>query len=257
MLTDTVAQQIERAAALIRGARHAYAFTGAGISTDSGIPDFRSPESGMWAKADPMVVASLYGFMRDPSRFYHWVRDLAVLFRDAQPNPAHEALAALERRGLLHGILTQNIDMLHTRAGSRTVYELHGHMRQATCMQCFAEFDGPPIMNRFLETGEIPYCPECGGPIKPNVVLFGEQLPHQTFFEAQEAIRKADLLMIIGSSLEVAPASDIPLIARRNGTRLIVINLDPTHVDALAHVTIRERAASVLPRIVERLESPA
>jgi NAD-dependent deacetylase len=257
MLTDTLAQQIERAAALIRGARHAYAFTGAGISTDSGIPDFRSPESGMWAKADPMVVASLYGFMRDPSRFYDWVRDLARLFRDARPNPAHEALAILEQRGILHGILTQNIDMLHTRAGSRTVYELHGHMRQATCMQCFAEFDGPLIMNRFLETGAVPYCPDCGGPIKPNVVLFGEQLPHQTLFEAQEAIRKADLLLIIGSSLEVAPASDIPLLARRNGTRLIVINLDPTHVDALAHVTIRERAAVVLPRIVERLESPA
>jgi NAD-dependent deacetylase len=257
MLTDTLAQQIDRAAELIRCARNAYAFTGAGISTDSGIPDFRSQGSGMWAKSDPMVVASLYGFMRDPSLFYNWVRDLAVHIRDAKPNAAHMALAALEKKKLLRGVITQNIDMLHTRAGSSTVYELHGHLRQATCMQCFAEFDGVPIMNDFLESGAVPYCPDCGGAIKPNVVLFGEQLPHRALFQAQEAARQADLLLIVGSSLEVAPASDIPMLARRNGTRLIVINLDPTHIDVMAHVTIHERAAAVLPRIVERLESLA
>ncbi|MBC8097866.1 MAG: RNA polymerase subunit sigma, partial [Armatimonadetes bacterium] len=132
MSTDLTSILIHNAVALLRTSQRTVAFTGAGISTDSGIPDFRSPDSGVWHGQDPMVVASIYGFKRNPQAFYDWVRPLTITTANAQPNPAHDALVALEQCGKLHSVITQNIDMLHTRAGSQTVYELHGHMRRAT-----------------------------------------------------------------------------------------------------------------------------
>lgn len=255
MLTEAQQKLIDRAAQLIKGARNAYAFTGAGISTDSGIPDFRSEGSGLWANVDPMAVASLYSFKRNPAIFYQWVRQLAETILNSTPNAAHHTLAQLECKGHLKGIITQNIDTLHTRAGSRNVFELHGHLREATCLQCFAVFEGEPLIRNYLDTGEIPRCSGCGGIVKPNVVLFGEQLPVRELHGAQEAARRADLLLIVGSSLEVAPASDIPTLARRNGTKLVVINLEPTPIDVMAHVVIHARAAQVLPEILGRLES--
>jgi NAD-dependent deacetylase len=255
MLAEPVIKEIERIVSLFKGSKQAIAFTGAGISTDSGIPDFRSPESGLWEDVDPFTVASIYGFRRDPDAFYRWVRPLTLTTISAQPNDAHYALARLEACHYLPGgVITQNIDNLHSRAGTQTIYELHGHMRDATCISCFAVQDGLPLMEQFLQDGEVPLCPYCAGVMKPNVILFGEQLPVRELHAAQEAARKADLIIVIGSSLEVAPAGDIPLLAYRHGAKIVVINLQTTPVDHLAEVVIHERAAVVLPEIVRRLE---
>lgn len=256
-MDDNLNDKIQRAADLLRLASSAVAFTGAGISTESGIPDFRSPESGLWHNADPMAVASIYGFRRDPSRFYEWVRPLAQLTMDASPNPAHIALRDLERAGVLSSVITQNIDMLHHRAGSNCVYELHGHMRQATCIHCFKHFDGETVLNHFLQDNVVPVCDSCGGVLKPDVILFGEQLPIRELQNAQHAARHADVMLVVGSSLEVAPAGDIPLLAKRHGAKLIIINLEPTPADPYADIIIHERAAAALPAIVRQMEARA
>jgi len=212
-------EKAQIAAQILSAAHSAVALTGAGISTPSGIPDFRSPKSGLWEGIDPMVVASIYGFRQDPQAFYDWIYPLTQLTVNAQPNPAHFALATLEAQGKLKGIITQNIDMLHTRAGNHIVKELHGQFREATCIHCFTVFAGEPIIQQFLIDHKVPYCPLCSGLIKPNVILFGEQLPIQPLLEAQDLARKSDLMLIVGTSLEVAPASDLPMLALRNGLK--------------------------------------
>jgi NAD-dependent deacetylase len=251
----TFSEQINDAAELLQRAKHTVAFTGAGISTPSGIPDFRSHNTGLWENVDPMAVASMYGFRQNPQAFYNWIYPLARLTLNAQPNPAHTMLAALEAAGRLQAIITQNIDMLHTRAGNTCIYELHGHLREATCVHCFTVYPAEPIIRQFLEDRHVPHCPKCGGVIKPNVILFGEQLPVRELQASKEAARKADLMLVVGSSLEVAPAGDLPLLAVRNGAKLIIINIEPTPVDNQAHIVIHADAAEVLPDIMKRLEA--
>lgn len=245
-----IAEQIQEAAKLIDAARHIVAMTGAGISTPSGIPDFRSPDSGLWDQVDPLAVASIYAFRQKPQAFYNWIHPLSSTLLEAEPNPAHRALAELEREGKLKAVITQNIDNLHQRAGSRTVYELHGHLREATCIQCYLVQDAAGVFEKFVKEREIPRC-QCGGILKPNVILFGEQLPMQAFVAAQLAVKDVDLMFIIGSSLEVAPASDLPELAMENGARIIIINQQPTHMDSKADLVIRGDVAEILPRIVD------
>jgi NAD-dependent deacetylase len=247
-------RDIEEIVLMFRRSQRAIAFTGAGISTPSGIPDFRSPHSGLWTNVDPLAVASIYGFRQNPESFYRWVYPLVHVCHEAQPNPAHYALARLEAMGKLRALITQNIDMLHTKAGSRVIHELHGHMREATCIHCFTVYDAVPIMEKFLEDRVIPLCEKCGSVLKPNVILFGEQLPFRVFQAAQDVARRADLMLVVGSSLEVAPASDLPLLAMRNSAKLVIINLDPTHLDSVAAAVIHADAAEVLPLIVDCLE---
>lgn len=251
----TFREQINDAAELIQRAKHSVAFTGAGISTPSGIPDFRSQHSGLWENVDPMAVASMYGFRQNPQAFYNWIYPLTRLTLNAQPNPAHLALADLEKQGRLETIITQNIDNLHTRAGNTHILELHGHMREATCVHCFTVYTAEPIIRKFLDDRQVPHCPKCSGVIKPNVILFGEQLPVRELQAAKEAARHCDLMIVIGSSLEVAPAGDLPQMAVRNGAKLIVINIDPTPMDSQAQVVIHADAAEILPDIMERLEA--
>ncbi len=243
-------QQIQQAANLIANAKYVVALTGAGISTPSGIPDFRSPDSGLWSKVDPMAVASLYSFRLSPHAFYEWARPLAKALVEAQPNPAHRALADLEGMGLLKAVITQNIDDLHRKAGSKRVLEIHGTMREATCLKCHRVVTTQGLVEQFIETGEIPLC-QCGGMLKPNVVLFGEWLPKRVLLEAWGEAERCDLMLVIGSSLEVAPASEIPFVAQRYGAKLVIINHQETYLDDLAEVVIREDVAEVLPRIVE------
>ncbi|MEO1289795.1 MAG: NAD-dependent deacylase [Chloroflexota bacterium] len=246
--------QIALVADWIRDAEKIVAFTGAGISTPSGIPDFRSEDSGLWENVDPHLVASIFGFRKNPKAFYDWVRPLTQQTRDAQPNPAHDALVALEAQGKLKAIITQNIDMLHTKAGSQTVFELHGHMRTATCIQCFREYDGEPIIQQVLDNEEVPRCPECNGVLKPDVILFGEQLPYEQMMGAKKVARDAQLFIVIGSSLEVAPASDLPLIAKRNRAKLVIINKEPTIMDRFADAVIIGDCADLLPKIMSCVE---
>ena len=248
-------QKIQQAAKLIRNAKHAVALTGAGISTPSGIPDFRSPGSGLWEQSDAMSVASFWGFVEHPQGFYDWVKPLAKKMMTAQPNPAHYALAELEAMGKIHAVITQNIDNLHQLAGSKRVLELHGHMRQATCIRCYHMVPAQPLMEKFIEDETMPTCEICGGVMKPNVVLFGEMLPVSVMYEAEQESKTCDVMLVVGSSLEVAPAADLPLVAKKNGAMLIVVNKTSTIADAHAAIVLREDVAVALPRIVEALKA--
>lgn len=238
---------VARAIALLREAKYAVALTGAGISTPSGIPDFRSPESGVWEHVDSMEVASIYTFRHNPRAFFDWIRPLSHKILRAQPNPAHFALAELEAHGRLQAVITQNIDLLHSKAGSQTVYEVHGSLRRATCQGCHEQTDALPMWQRFAQNNEVPTCASCGAVLKPNVVLFGEMLPMITMHLAQEAAKKCDLMLVAGSSLEVAPAGDLPTLAKQAGAKLIIVNLGPTHMDREADLLFREDVAELLP----------
>ena len=244
-------RQIAAAAALLKKSSYMVALTGAGLSTPSGIPDFRSPQSGVWDQLDPMEVASLTALRLRPQLFFDWVRPLTHTILAAQPNPAHLALAQLERYGPLKAIITQNIDMLHTRAGSQIVYEVHGDLRTATCLDCGFACDAHDLLTQIMQQQTIPTCPTCGGVMKPNVVLFGEALPWAIFEQARNAAANCDLMLVAGSSLEVAPASDLPYLAKRNQSPLIIVNWGQTPLDSLADVIIRGNVADVLPRLAE------
>lgn len=244
---------IKKAAGLLRDAGKAVALTGAGLSTHSGVPDFRSAESGLWEKVDPFEVASIYSFVRKPEAFYEWIRPLAIKMREAEPNPAHVALAQMEEAGYLSAVITQNIDMLHTRAGSRTVYQIHGHMREATCIECGRVYEAEPYMERLITDGDVPRCPSCEGALKPNTVLFGEMLPAEAMSASEDAARTCEVMLIAGSSLRVTPAADLPRMALDHGARLILVNYDSTYADKRADVVIHDDVAVVLPRLAAEL----
>ena len=249
--TDEHVDGIAHAAALLREARHAIALTGAGTSTPSGIPDFRSPGVGLWERSDPMEVASIYAFRRNPEAFYAWIRPLVTKFLTAKPNPGHTAIAELEAGGWLKAIITQNVDDLHQQAGAREVLELHGHLREATCISCYQIVPIRELLDGFLTSDEVPRCAICGGVMKPNVVLLGEQLPIRVVSAAMEHIRQADLMLIAGSSLEMMPASQLPRLVREHAGRLIVVNLTPTYIDDAAEVVIHADVAEVLPHVAQ------
>ena len=240
---------VDQAVALLREADHLVVLSGAGISTPSGIPDFRSAGSGLWDQADPYEVASIKAFRRRPQSFYDWLRPLLGLLFSADPNPAHLALSQMEDYGLLQCIITQNIDGLHRKAGSRCVCEVHGHLREATCLNCFAEFEGSSILAEYLKGGEVPSCTQCGGVIKPNVILLGELLPVSVMAKARKQAASCDLMLVVGSSLEMAPAGELPQLAKRSGARLIFVNLSTTPLDSIADLIIHADAADILPRL--------
>jgi NAD-dependent deacetylase len=247
-LVHDIDNLIIQAAELLCQATHGVAMTGAGVSTPSGIPDFRSPDSGLWTQVDALAVASLFAFRQHPQNFYDWIRPLARLMLDAQPNPAHHALARLEALGLLKSVITQNIDGLHQQAGSQRVHEVHGHMRQATCTRCYQVVPAGGLIESLLDHGQVPRC-TCGGVMKPNVILLGEQLPLQVMTAARQDARACDVMLVAGSSLEVEPAAGLPLVALGQGARLVIVNYQPTYLDERADVLIHADVAQVLPRI--------
>jgi NAD-dependent deacetylase len=242
--------QIDKAIGLLAGSQRVVALTGAGISTPSGIPDFRSPGSGLWRNVDPMEVASIYSFKRHPQAFYSWIRPFAKLTIEAEVNPAHIALAQFEKCGRLQGVITQNIDMLHSKAGSKNVHELHGHMREMTCIFCYSVYASDPYMEAFIANGDLPYCDSCGGILKPNLILFGEQLPMDVVIQARQLIATSDIMIVIGSSLQTSPAGDLPFLMSDADGYLIIVNYEPTPADYLADVVIRANVVDVLPRLV-------
>ena len=253
MKHSTQAELIHKAANLILQSNAAVAFTGAGISTPSGIPDFRSTGTGLWQTYNPMQSASIWSFRDTPERFYGWLRPLAVDIVRAEPNPAHIALAQLEQAGQLTGVVTQNIDNLHHRAGSETVYEIHGHLRENVCISCRETFPAGRTLEDFAGSGVVPLCPNCQARLKPSVVLFGEDLPPDVVEDSLRLLREADLILVAGSSLVVAPASYFPLEALDVGAELILINLEPTYLDTRASVVIHDDVAVVLPAIAREV----
>lgn len=252
-LSPATLSDIRSAADIIRSSRQGVVLSGAGVSTPSGIPDFRSTNSGLWERYDPAEVASLSSFRYQPTKFFDWIRPLVAQMVIAQPNPAHRSLVRLEAEGYLASTITQNIDGLHRRAGAKNVLEVHGSLETLSCTRCFARLSSAAYIAPFLEQGEIPHCPKCGGILKPNLILFGEQLPAQTWLLAQEASRKADMMIVAGSSLEVLPVAGLPMRALENGGHLIIINQSPTYLDLRADVVFREDVVEILPRIVEEV----
>jgi NAD-dependent deacetylase len=244
---------INFAADLFRQSKHAVLLTGAGLSTPSGIPDFRSTGTGLWSRDEPMEVASLNTFRTAPERFFEWFRPLASQIYNAQPNPAHLSLAELGKAGRIHSIITQNIDMLHQKAGSQTVIEMHGTMQTLTCTQCYYKEQTALYLDSFVESGKIPCCPKCGGVFKPDVILFGEQLPQAAWFKAQREARQCDLMLVVGSSLEVLPVAGLPMQALDHGAHLIIVNNAQTYINVRADVVISEDAAMVIPAIAEKV----
>lgn len=232
-LTDRAKDFID----LLLSSSNAVALTGAGISTESGIPDYRSPGTGLWEKIDTSVV-SLDGFYRDPTRYYSYALDLYPVRSSAKPNPAHVLLADLERKGHLKGVITQNVDGLHQDAGSSRVHELHGSLRQAVCLGCRLLCSMDEVMERVTAGENPPLCRDCGGVLKPNAVFFGEMLPRVPWEMSVELSRQADLFIVIGSSLQVSPSNILPDIALRAGAKMIIINLTPTPYDADATLVI-------------------
>jgi NAD-dependent deacetylase len=236
-----------RLAELIRTHQPCVALTGAGISTESGIPDFRSA-GGIWAQYDPLEVASIDGFRRDPVRVWEfYARRLAVL-ADAAPNAGHLALAELERRELVRAVVTQNVDGLHQRAGSREVIEVHGSIRGAICLRCGA----PTEFERVLELLPLPVC-ACGEILKPGVVMFGELLPVAALEWARELCRAARLLLVVGSSLEVHPVAGLPRVTVAAGGTLAIVNRGPTALDAEAELVLDGGAGEILRAAVQAL----
>lgn len=245
---------IQKASQLIKEANYAIALTGAGISTPSGIPDFRSPESGLWTKYSPMEVASLSAFRYHPNRFYEWIRPFVRNLFLAEPNPAHIALAQLEAKSHLRSVITQNIDALHQKAGSSEVVEVHGTFQTLTCLGCYRQIQATDqLLTEILEKEENPHCPHCGNLLKPDIILYGEQLPAQTWRAARKKVNACDLLLVLGSSLTVTPVCDLPLTALSRGAKLIIINRTPTHLDHLAEIYLQGELEKILPEITQRV----
>jgi NAD-dependent deacetylase len=234
---QVASSEVETLAELLRGARSAVALTGAGVSVPSGIPDFRSPGTGLWEKVDPMEVAHISVFEGDPARFWRYYRPRFQTLGDKRPNAAHEALAELERRGLLAGVITQNIDRLHRAAGSHEVVEVHGSIETSSCRKCGASF-GLERVEELFDEGGVAICAECGGPVKPDVVLFGELLPEAAMARAEELAEGADLMLCVGSSLAVYPVAGLPELTLAGGGRLAIVTQGPTPYDELAAVRL-------------------
>ena len=251
---------IESAVKLLAESRAAVAFTGAGLSTPSGIPDFRSPETGLWARLEAAGTeeaqsGTIQAFGRDPQTFYQRMKPLFQKIITAEPNAAHYALAELEAKGIIHTVITQNADMLQQRAGSKNVIEVHGSLAESTCIQCYKAKPFRPLLDQYLTDGIVPRCKECGGVMKPNVILTGEQLPVKAILAAQQSIRRADVLLIAGTSLAGGPSSALVDSAYLQGSKLILVNQTPTLLDQVAEVIIHEDVAIVLPKVNEALRS--
>ena len=285
-------RDVEAAARLIAGSERAIALTGAGISVDSGIPAFRGfcgyggPQSdralsesaralsesarasretsgretsgrgaqGLWDRYDPMEYAHIDAFLANPERVWEMLRELGAIIEGSEPNAGHRALADLEGMGRLRAVITQNVDGLHQRAGSKEVIEFHGSGQRLVCLAGHGPFQRAVIRaDRFP-----PRCPECGAVLKPDVVLFGEPIPEQAARCAQDHILRTDLVLVVGTTAEVAPAGDIPFAARRRGARVIEVNLEPTHLTGgVANLTLLGSSTEVLPRIVREVEKQA
>jgi len=239
---------------LVLSSSDAVALTGAGISTESGIPDYRSPDTGLWEKMDQSVV-SLEGFLRDPTQYYSFATDLYPIRRAAKPNPAHYLLAEFEKERLLKGVITQNIDGLHYDAGSNAVHELHGSLRQAVCLNCSFLYPMDEVMERVISGENPPLCTECGGVLKPNAVFFGEMLPRIPWERALELTRQTDLFLVLGSSLQVFPVNILPDVALRAGAKLIIVNLTPTSYDEDAAMVVRHKVGDFASIALQLFES--
>ena len=243
---------MERLADLVRESSSTVVLSGAGISVPSGIPDFRTPETGLWANVDPMEVAHIDVFERDPARFWSYYRPRFQSLGDKRPNAAHEAVAELERRGLVAGVITQNIDRLHRAAGSRNVVEVHGSIETSSCVRCAAVFDLDQVEGLF-DTDGVAVCSTCGGPVKPDVILFGELLSESAMARARDLAERAELMICVGSSLAVYPVAGLPQLTLERGGRLAVVTAGETPYDGDAELKLGGDVVDELEALVAAL----
>jgi NAD-dependent deacetylase len=243
-------RKIQRAAEDLLNARNTIAFTGAGVSVESGIPDFRSA-TGLWSKYSPEDYATIEAFRADPKKVWRMLTEMMSLVLDARPNPAHLGLADLEKINKLQAIITQNIDGLHQAAGSKNVIELHGSHATVSCLSC-----GCAIRSNSLSRDELPpTCPDCGSIMKPDVVFFGEALPWEAYTKAMDTARACDLVLVIGTSAVVYPAADIPITAKESGATVIEINLEATSLTReVSDYLIEGPSGVIVPRVVETVK---
>ena len=244
---------MEQLADLIRVRQPCVVLTGAGVSTESGIPDFRSP-SGLWATFDPLEFGSIQAFRADPLKVWSFYKPRVAMLGDAEPNPAHLALAELERLGFVEAVVTQNIDLLHERAGSEQVVEVHGSIRTATCPRCGARHPLAQVLE-LLAAADAPACEACGAILKPDVVFFGELLSTEAIERAYELARRARLLLVVGSALEVYPIAALPAETLGAGGAVAIVNRGPTPYDGRAELRVEGSAGEVLPAVVRRLRA--
>lgn len=247
-------KKIERFAQLILESKNIVALTGAGMSTESGIPDFRSPESGLWTKVDPYEFSDISSYGKGgPEKFDFMLETGMTIFR-AKPNKGHKALARLQRLGRLEGVLTQNIDGLHQRARTKNIVEFHGNVREAICMNCSEIYPITEMINQFVTSRKMATCKKCSAMLKPNAVFFNEMLDSSDLAKADEMVAKCDLLIVLGSSLLVLPVAFYPSKAIMAGAKLCIINIQPTGEDRNAEVVIHEKIGDILPKIVDIVE---
>jgi NAD-dependent deacetylase len=246
--------EVERLAELVLGAGSVVALTGAGISTPSGIPDFRTPRTGLWERVNPMEVAHVDAFRADPVRFWRFYGERFATLGGKQPNGAHAALVELEARGLLDGVVTQNIDMLHRKAGTRELVEVHGSIATCSCPRCGGEVPLHDVRERCSSAEDgVPRCDSCLGPLKPDVILFGELLSAETLERARVLCEGADLLLCIGSSLEVHPVAGLPELTRAAGGTVAILTQGPTPLDGFAEARLHGDVVDELAALLAAL----
>jgi len=243
---------IQLLAELVRCAGSVVALTGAGISVPSGIPDFRSPATGIWQNVDPMEVAHIDAWRRDPGRFWSFYGQRFQTLGDKLPNPAHEALVELEHRGLVKAVITQNVDMLHRKAGTKALVEVHGSIASSSCLSCEAGYELDQVLARLDRDNGLPEC-DCGRPLKPDVVLFGEFLPIEALERASTLAANADLLLCVGSSLEVSPIAQLPQLTLSGGGKVAIVTQGPTRWDSRAAAKLGGDVADELTALVAAL----
>jgi NAD-dependent deacetylase len=248
-----VEDKIEKFANIIIEAENVVALTGAGMSTESGIPDFRSPNTGLWTKVDPGEVASIQSYVSNPEKNVDFLLELGMTIFKAKPHQGHKALTRLQKLGKLEGVMTQNIDGLHQRAGTENVIELHGTANEAKCMKCHEIYPITKFVNQVVQGESQPTCEKCGGLLKPNTIFFGEALESDVLRKADQMIGGCDLLIVLGSSLLVYPVAFYPQRVISAGEKLAIINLQTTDMDSQAEVVIHEKIGEVLPKIVDKV----
>ena len=254
MTAATGSSQLARLAELVGEARSVVALTGAGISVPSGIPDFRSPGTGLWENVDPMEVAHIDAFVRDPSGFWGFYAERFATLEGKRPNEAHLALVRMERAGLLEAVITQNVDMLHRRAGTRELVEVHGSIATCSCSECGEQAELGAVRARLQQRADgVPRCERCGAPMRPDVVLFGELLPRAALQRAHDLCLGAELVLCVGSSLEVHPVASLPLLTHRAGGKIAIVTQGPTPLDEIAAVRLDGDLELVLPALADEL----